>query len=41
MEQILEVRDVEKYYGSKGNFTKALDDISFSVEAAAAERRRF
>ena len=33
MEQILEVRDVEKYYGSKGNFTKALDDISFSVEA--------
>lgn len=32
MEQILEVRDVEKYYGSKGNFTKALDDISFSVE---------
>lgn len=33
MKQILEVESVEKYYGSKGNFTKALDDISFSVEA--------
>lgn len=33
MKRILEVESVEKYYGSKGNFTKALDDISFSVEA--------
>lgn len=33
MKRILEVESVEKYYGAKGNFTKALDDISFSVEA--------
>ena len=28
---ILEVINAEKYYGEKGNVTKALDDISFSV----------
>ena len=33
MEQkILSVEHVEKYYGNKGNVTKAVDDISFSVE---------
>lgn len=32
MSHILTVSNVEKYYGSKGNITKALDDISFSVE---------
>lgn len=32
METVLEVRNVEKYYGLKGSLTKALDDISFSIE---------
>lgn len=32
MERILEVKNVEKYYGSKGNITKALNDISFAVD---------
>ena len=29
---ILSVEHVEKYYGNKGNVTKAVDDISFEVE---------
>ncbi len=29
---ILKIIDIEKYYGNKGNLTKALDRISFSVE---------
>ena len=29
---VLEVAEVEKYYGNKGSLTKALDKISFSVE---------
>lgn len=29
---ILEVKNIEKYYGNKGNITKAIDDISFNVE---------
>lgn len=29
---ILQVTDVKKQYGSKGNLTKALDGVSFSVE---------
>ncbi|MDO4288070.1 MAG: ABC transporter ATP-binding protein [Eubacterium sp.] len=29
---ILSVQHIEKYYGSKGNLTKAVDDISFEVE---------
>ncbi len=33
MSAILEVKNVEKYYGNKGNLTKALDNISFLVEA--------
>lgn len=32
MEPILEVKNVEKYYGSKANLTKALNDISFTVD---------
>ena len=32
MSNVLEVINAEKYYGEKGNITKALDDISFSVE---------
>ena len=32
MSIILEVKNVEKYYGNKGSLTKALDDISFFVE---------
>ena len=31
-EKILNVDHVEKYYGNKGNVTKAVDDISFTVE---------
>lgn len=29
---ILEVSDIQKYYGNKGNITKAVNHISFSVE---------
>ena len=32
MENILEVVNVEKYYGSKSNLTKAVDNISFNVK---------
>ncbi len=32
MSKVLEVLNAEKYYGEKGNITKALDDVSFSVE---------
>lgn len=32
MEKILEVKQIEKYYGNKGNITKAIDNISFTVE---------
>ena len=31
MNTVLEVSNVEKYYGSKGNLTKALDDISLNI----------
>lgn len=31
MDDILRVEHIEKYYGAKGNITKAVDDISFSV----------
>jgi putative ABC transport system ATP-binding protein len=30
--EILKVSNVEKYYGNKGNLTKALDNVSFSVD---------
>ncbi len=32
MSKILEVKDIEKYYGFKSNITKAVNGISFSVE---------
>ena len=32
MEEILRIENIEKYYGSKSSLTKAIDDISFSVE---------
>lgn len=32
MEQILKVEHLEKYYGTRGNVTKAVDDISFEVQ---------
>lgn len=32
MNVVLDVQNVEKYYGNKGSLTKALDDISFRVE---------
>ena len=31
MEELIRVEDVEKYYGSKNNLTKAVDRISFAV----------
>ncbi|MFR3567879.1 MAG: ABC transporter ATP-binding protein [Paraclostridium sordellii] len=31
MDEILKINKLEKYYGSKGNIVKAIDDISFSV----------
>lgn len=31
MVNVLEVKNIEKYYGGKSNLTKAIDDISFSV----------
>lgn len=31
MEKILEVKNVEKYYGKNGNVVKAINDISFDV----------
>lgn len=32
MNNILSVEEVEKYYGNKGNITKAIDNISFKVD---------
>lgn len=32
MERILNVQNIEKYYGNKGNITKAVDHISFEVQ---------
>lgn len=31
MKEILKLEHIQKYYGDQGNLTKALDDISFSV----------
>ena len=28
---VLEIKNIEKYYGSKSSLTKAIDDISFNV----------
>ncbi len=32
MKSILKVKNVEKYYGNKGNITKAVNDVSFEVD---------
>ena len=32
MSNVLEVKNIEKYYGNKSNLTKAIDGISFNVE---------
>ena len=32
MKNILEVKDIEKYFGNKGNVSKAIDHISFEVK---------
>ncbi len=32
MENLLEVKNIEKYYGSRSNLTKAIDNISFNVQ---------
>lgn len=32
MENVLEVKNIEKYYGNKSNLTKAIDNISFTVK---------
>ncbi len=32
MKPVLQVENIEKYYGNKGNLTKAVDRISFQVE---------
>ena len=31
MEKVLEVQNIEKYYGNKSNLTKAISNISFDV----------
>lgn len=33
MESILKVKNIQKYYGGKGNITKAVDNVSFNVES--------
>lgn len=33
MSEILKALNIEKYYGNKGNLSKALDNVSFSVDA--------
>ena len=32
MKKVLEVKNIEKYYGNRSNLTKAIDNISFDVE---------
>ncbi|MCI9246186.1 MAG: ABC transporter ATP-binding protein [Clostridia bacterium] len=32
MSTVLEVKNIEKYYGNKSNLTKAIDNVSFKVE---------
>ena len=32
MATVLKVQNMEKYYGNRGNITKAVDDLSFAVE---------
>lgn len=32
VENILTVNNIEKYYGGKSNITKAIDNISFTID---------
>lgn len=32
MTKILQIKNIEKYYGNKGNLTKAINNISFDIE---------
>ena len=32
MDEVLKIKNIEKYYGNKGNIVKAIDDISFIVK---------
>ncbi len=32
MKEILRLEHIQKFYGNQGNLTKAINDISFSVE---------
>ena len=32
MNEVLKLEHIQKYYGSKGNVTKAIQDIDFSVQ---------
>lgn len=32
METVLEIKNIEKYYGNKSNLIKAIDNISFEVK---------
>lgn len=38
MKTILKVDHIEKYYGNKGNITRAVDDISFDVNEGGIHR---
>lgn len=33
MSKILQIKNIEKYYGNKGNITKAINNISFDIES--------
>ena len=35
---VLEIKNIEKYYGSKSSLTKAIDDISFNVDKYGVEK---
>ena len=37
---ILRVDDIQKFYGNKGNLTKAIDHISFSVRITTPPSQR-
>ena len=40
MSSVLKVDNIEKYYGSKANLTKAIDRISFEVEKGIFSAQR-
>ena len=35
MSTVLELKNIEKYYGNKSNLTKAIDHISFSIDSSS------